>query len=431
MGTKALILGTVFSGQGRLMRKRSLGKVSFWVVRTEGYDIQLLIEAASLENYTELLNTSHGSVLRFSGTVTLSKSGETSVKCNILVVSAPCTIHFLGWNHEIHPERRYEDCVIRLLNEPRCFEFFKRISLATREIRRFLWYSGFTEFNTGILRHHWEGGTARPFTTHCNANNQEYILSLTSELKLKKLQAAGFTDVFEITQSFRNEGIDSLHSPEFTLLEACKIGATCTDMMELLEEMLSATVQEIYSVPKIQCENKAIDYRLPFRRVSFYAACEMYLCVPKEKCVLEEFVTKYPGTFTSGMGKFTWVFKVINKLLAPHFDNPTFVTDIPSGISPLIKSNPIDSQVSNRSALIIAGLDIADVYEDENNPDITSNAMRVQQEEAGVEVNEDHLDLLRFGVPPSSSIGLGLNRFFMTLSGDLPRHIKETILFPL
>ena len=267
--------------------------------------------------------------------------------------------------------KRYADRLTGLLAEPASFDLFQRITRCTKGIRKFLWSEGFDEFSTGVLQQQREAGTANPFTTYCNANGYEYTLGLTSELKLRKLQVAGFENVFEILQSFRNEGMDSLHSPEFTLLEVCRTGADCEAMMQLLESMLGAVIEEDNSLSsKVKTG--------PFVRIDFHDACEQILGVSLGECQLDTFVSKYPEQFTGDMRTFTWVFKVINKLLGPHLNDPTFITRVPSGISPLIKVNADDSSTTDRAALLIQGFDIADVYTDENDPKIFRVSMNRQ-----------------------------------------------------
>lgn len=415
------------SGYARLLRKRRMGKVSFWTVRFQQHLIQLILSADLLSDYKEVSKTTIGSSVWFTGITGLSSSGEFSVICSNVVVAALNTRLFPSKHEGMQSGKRYGDRLAGLLSESTSFQLFRRISQGTKEIRKFLWSQGFDEFSTGILQQQREAGTARPFTTYCNANQREYTLSLTSELKLRKLQVAGFENVFEILQSFRNEGMDSMHSPEFTLLEVCRTGADGEAMMQLLESMLNIVMVECGTTLPLSSEDKTA----PFMRLTFYDACERILGIPRVDCFLKTFVDKYPEQFGSDMGTFTWVFKVINKLIGPHFKDPVFITRIPSGISPLIKVCADDPSTTDRAALLIQGIDVADVYADENNPKLVRSAMERQFQEVGVPVNEEYLRALEYGMPPSGSIGMGLNRLFMTMRGDLPANIRETILFPL
>jgi lysyl-tRNA synthetase class 2 len=424
-------LGVCLSGHARLLRKRRMGGISFWTVRFNQKLIQLILVADVLEAYDTLAKTPAGSSVQFEGVTCLSKSGEFSVRCTEVKVTALCQ-RLLPSKHEgMSSGKRYNDRLTGLLAEPDSFELFHRIALCTKEIRSFLWNEDFEEFSTGVLQQQWEGGAAEAFSTYCNATSREYTLSLTSELKLRKLQVAGFDNVFEISQSFRNEGMDAMHSPEFSLLEVYKLGASCEEMMGLLEIMLRTVVSRVFGSPQIPSGTRAIDLRTPFHRIAFYDACQKHLGLSREECTLDVLAERYPDQFVLGMGTFTWVFKVINKLLSPNFSRPTFVTDVPSGISPFVKTNASDPAVSERAALLIDGLDIADIYADESDPDIVRESMQRQFQDVGVIVNEEYLRTLEYGLPSSGSIGMGLNRFFMLMRGALPKNIKETILFPL
>ena len=422
MGQYPFDLDCNLSGYARLLRKRRMGKVSFWTIRFQQRLIQLILAAHAVDDYDVVSKTLIGSSIWFTGVTCLSNSKEFSVRCSSVVVVASCTRPLPSKYVGMQSGKRYADRLAGLLAEPASFELFRRITQGTKEIRRFLWSAGFDEFSTGVLQQQREAGTANLFTTHCNANGREYTLGLTSELKLRKLQVAGFENVFEILQSFRNEGMDSLHSPEFTLLEVYRTGADCEAMMQLLESMLRA-VEAGGSLSASSPEGE-VALPVPFARVAFYDACEQILCIPRLECRLETFISRYPEQFVSGMGTFTWVFKAINKLLGPHFKDPTFITRIPAGISPLVKVNADDSSTTDRAALLIQGTDIADVYADENDPERVRSAMKRQFLEVGVPVNEEYLRVLEYGMPPSGSIGMGLNRLFMTMRVNLPSNIR-------
>lgn len=424
-------LGAQASGYGRLLKKRCLGRVSFWHVRHDQKIVQLILTKSETPEYEAIKKTSTGSCIWFKGETALSESGEFSIKCSEVKIEALCAHHLPSQYSGVSQGKRYENQLLGLLSEPQSFELFRRISKTNQEIRKFLWAEGFTEFNTGVLHKGRDAGSANPFITTCIANNSELTLCLTSELKLRRLQIAGFENVFEILQSFRNEGIDSMHSPEFSLLEICKMGVHCEDMMILLENLLQQIAFSVHGSTRIETAEGQIDMRTPFQRISFFEACQKYLGINEEECTLEIFSERYPEYFSSDMKKFTWVFKVINKLIAPFCSEPTYITQIPSGISPLVKTHSADSRVSDRAALLIQGIDVADVYTDANDPDIVEASMVEQYENDSVPINHEYIETLRYGMPISGSIGMGLNRLYMLMRGTLPRNIKETILFPL
>jgi lysyl-tRNA synthetase class 2 len=222
-----------------------------------------------------------------------------------------------------------------------------------------------------------------------------------------------------------------MHSPEFTLLEIGKTGADCTDMMRLLEEVLEEVCVSTIGTATVMIGGTKISLKAPYRTMTFYDACEQFLGISRLECTLENLVTNHPGHFSPDMTMFTWVFKVINRLLGPSCMVPTFITEIPSGISPLVRENKVDPTVTDRAALLIAGIDIADVYADERDSERVRVAMEKQFAATSVPVNDAYLRMLEYGMPKSGSIGMGMNRLFMVMRGNLPENIKETILFPL
>jgi len=287
-----------------------------------------------------------------------------------------------------------------------------------------------------VLQKFFEAGLAQPFITKCNANDTEYHLTLTSEVKLKKLLIAGYDRVFEILQSFRNEGISPMHSPEFSLLEIYGAGSDHAEMMTLLEEMIRSAVitdfPDLLSPVDREEEGRIVmDFNAPYKRITFYEACAELLDIPESECDLPHLIEKFPDSFTEGMHRFTWVFKLINKYLGKYLTNPTFITRIPSGISPFVRTNKEDDRVSDRAVLVMNGMDIADVYCDENDKSLVKQAMIRQSEFTGRTHNRDYLELLDYGLPRTASVGLGLNRLFLAFRKNLPGNIKETMLYPI
>jgi lysyl-tRNA synthetase class 2 len=420
------------SGYARLLRKRRLGNVAFWDVRLKGHSLQLLLSESRIADYRDVLKCPLGSSIWLEGIACLSKTGEFSIDCTEVRMVGRCELSLADKRHGMQQGTRYARRLDDLLSNRDVFEFFGRISQTTRIIREFLWSREFQEFSTGVLQESKEVGSAGVFTTRCNANGKTYYLPITSETKLRRLQIAGFDDVFEILQSFRNEGIDTTHSPEFTLLEAYKVGGDWRSMAALLEDLIREVILKVYGSVSLKCESDLIDFATPFRRISFYGACGEYLDLDQSECTLEGLIQHYPALFSQGMGQFTWVFKTINKLLSPRCERPTFITGIPSGISPFVKIDSEDEGVTERAALVVRGIDLADVYSDENDAQKVKAVMERQFADRATQINAEYLHALNYGVPPSGSFGLGLNRLFMLMRGEtLPANIRETILHPL
>lgn len=426
--------GTVFSGYARLLSKRNMGNICFCHVRFQEDQIQIVLRNG-LDNYRELVGLPLGSLLHLVGNKIVTKTGMPSLE----VIDAQAMFVYGGnmpdKRHGLTSALRYRKRVEDLTTNPEAFLFAKKMSHALSVIRMLLYEKGFHEFITGVLQETFEAGQANSFETHCLANDKTLFLSLTSELKLRRLIVSGFDKVFEIAQSFRNEGIDALHSPEFTMLEVYAVDADYRQMMNLLEELVSRVVRECEGDEAIvfiddNGDGKRVCYNQAFVRLPFRQAFEG-MVGNWEMCDLGVLSETYPELFNTSMTRFTWLMKVIEKLMVPRIINPTFLTELPIGMSPFVKNNQ-DGMTSERAFLIAQGLFLADIYSDENDVSKLSDALERQSGEAGNEVNREYLEVMNMGVPPKTAgIGMGLNRLLMLLLGSLPRNIKETILYPI
>ncbi|MFA6475876.1 MAG: amino acid--tRNA ligase-related protein [Candidatus Paceibacterota bacterium] len=429
---KSTVNGQAFSGQARLLKKRNLGKIMFWVVRFLEMDVQIVLSPEKLGNFKDLGNLRLGSLFSFSGEKGMTKSGEHSIFVNSLEVNYECP-EGLFEEKSSGPER-YRSRSLDLTRNWESFSFFSQISEATSSTRNFLQSKGFREFNTGILQRVFEGGLARPFETLCFANGRVMSLSLTSELKLKRLLASGFRQVYEISQSFRNEGVDKLHSPEFTLLEAYSTAHGYSETLSLVESLVRDVILKVTGDGLVQYKKGGslvtVDYNEPFTAVSFDEVCQNWLGLD-EAPSLERLRKVFPDTFTDGMPNFTWIHKLLSKLVTPGVMNPTFVTDLPSAMFPFTRSVEDNPERSEGAILISQGMNIATIGCDESDPKKIRLVLSEQSKKNGSPINEEFLAVLEMGMPLVSGFGLSMNRLFMTFMGDLPRDIRETILYPV
>jgi len=403
---------------GRILRKRDCGGIIFLTVRSSETVIQVAGTSETSE-FADLKRLPCGSIIRMWGSW-----GETNRGAKTLFLTRfKCLIrpneHLPDKFHGMSEEQRHRRRTLDLLTNEDAFEAALVNAQILRSLREELDERGYREFNTGILQQVFEGGLAKPFETRLEATRTPHYLSLTSELKLKRLVAAGFVRVAEITQSFRNEGLGRYHSPEFTLLEAYGVDETLQGMIDLATGILMRNAhfaQEALQAPAFLRFDQAY--------ASFVDA--------SASMSLERLIELHPDKFVSGMPYFTWVMKALEVLIGPHLVQPTFVTDLPAGLSPLVKRKADDPSVTERAFLFGRGLFIADLYVDENDPEILERELRAQASLKGATVNEEYLQVVRMGIPPTAGIGLGVNRLQMFyLSEKLPFHIRETILFPL
>jgi lysyl-tRNA synthetase class 2 len=325
-------------------------------------------------------------------------------------------------HHGIADDQRHLSRTLDWATNDISFQFMLLGADILAMLRRQLSEWGFREFNTGVLQRRFEGGMADPFVTKCNANNQSYYLSLTSELKLKRMVAAGAQRVCEIGQSFRNEGLSRVHSPEFTLLEAYGVDMTYLEIMQMVEEMVVSAAELASST--------SLSTKTQFNRVTYREICSDKIGVSDPS--LEQLIEMFPEQFTDGMPLFTWVMKLLETIVGPKLIEPTFVTELPAGLSPLVKRSDHDPSVTERAFLFAKGYFICDIYADENDPVVLEHELREQAKLTKRKVDPEYLQCIKLGIPPTSGVGLGVNRLHMLfLPDELPHHIRETILYPL
>jgi lysyl-tRNA synthetase, class II len=423
--------GAQLAGYARVLQKRNMGALSFWRARFNDETIQLVLSRDQLKDYAQVRKIPPGSIIYITGEKCVTRTGEHSLMVLAIEERILCTWSMPDKYHGISQEQRYRLRVMDLICNAESFDFLRFVSQAVCEVRRLLWESGFREFNTGILQEYFEGGQAEPFRTHCQATGKELFLSLTSELKLKRLIIAGFERVFEVTQSFRNEGMDPFHSPEFSMLEVYAQEHTCEDMMRTAETMVQQVAKSY--APSLQClgaDQVPILFKGPYQRIPFAEAYKRHVG-PIEECTLPSLAVKHPQMFHLGMTKFTWMMKVIERMIVPKIWQPTFLTELPSGLSPLVKVCVDDPSVTERAFFIANGMFFADIYTDENDLAKVRAGLEAQSRETGRPANEDYLSLLAYGLPPTAGIGLSLNRLFMAFLETLPRNIKETFCYSL
>ncbi|HRH23734.1 MAG TPA: hypothetical protein PK295_03835 [Candidatus Magasanikbacteria bacterium] len=420
--------GTPFSGVGRVLSRRNSGKISFWTLRFKEDNVQLVLAKEYLANYAELLKVSTGSLIHVTAVKCVTNNGTHSLQALGISILHRYEGMWPDRYHKLAQDTRYEQRIMDLLVTPGSIEMVRGMSIATKVIRETLHEYGFHECNTGVLQNRFEAGAAKPFVTTSNATCKKMYLSLTSELKLKRLVAGGLERVYEIAQSFRNEGVDRMHAPEFTLLEAYGVQHTCEDMMKLVQTMFIRIFERLTDdrnatgIPVIQEPYSVVE---PFEVITFDRAFKKY--VGEIPCTLESMVTHDPTGFNQDMGTFTWLMKVIEKFIVPRVVNPTFLTSLPEDMSPLTKR--ADDGTTERAFFLVNGLFVADIYTDENDETKVREALKRQAETQNTEVNTDFIEVLALGIPPTAGLGMGLNRLFMAFTGNLPRHIKETTPF--
>ncbi|MEK9175314.1 MAG: lysine--tRNA ligase, partial [Patescibacteria group bacterium] len=304
-------------------------------------------------------------------------------------------------------------------------------------IREFLQDKNYIEVETPILHAIAGGALARPFQTHHHALDQDFYLRIAPELYLKRLMIGGFQKIFEIGRSFRNEGIDHTHNPEFTMLELYSAFETRDDLIRLTHELFQITCKKLYKKTKFEFQDKEIDFT-KFKTISFNDAMERYASMPMYNSKTKEDILITAKRFGVNPEKSDTKSKIADfifkKIVRPKLIQPTFLIDHPLEISPLAKKNPTNSETVLRFQYIVGGFELANGFSELNDPIDQAERFRAQEKLRGagegeaMSYDEDFVEALEYGMPPAAGLGIGIDRLVMLFTNT--DNIKEVILFP-
>jgi len=433
--------GKEVSIAGRMMQKRVMGKASFCDVLDRYDSIQVYVARDSIgeESYKDFKKYDIGDIVGVRGTVFKTKMGEISVHAESVtllsknLVPLPEKFHGLQ-DTDIRYRQRYLDLI---MNRDTRKTFEKR-SQIIKEIRNFLSERDFMEVETPMLVENAGGAAARPFVTHYNALDEDVKLRISLELYLKRLIVGGFERVFEIGRVFRNEGVDTRHNPEFTLMELYQAYTDYNGMMELTESMFRYLAEKVCGSAVIKYEDTIIDMSKPFRRLTMIDAVKEYAGVDfneiktdeEAKAVAKEHNVEFEDRHKRG--------DIINLFFDQFCEDkmiqPTFVMDHPVEISPLTKRKPSDPSLVERFELYIYGREMCNAYSELNDPIdqrqrfAAQDALAAAGDEEANHTDEDFLHAMEIGMPPTGGIGYGIDRLVMLLTNSAA--IRDVLLFP-
>ena len=432
---------TEVSVAGRMMSKRIMGKASFCAVRDLSGDIQIYVarDAVGEEAYAQFKKYDIGDIIGVRGKVFETKTGEISIHAEELTLLTksmqPLPEKFHGLTDT---DQRYRQRYIDLVMNPEVRETFVKRSKIISSIRRYLDDRGFMEVETPMLVSNAGGAAARPFETHYNALSEDVKLRISLELYLKRLIVGGLERVYEIGRVFRNEGLDARHNPEFTLMELYQAYTDYEGMMNLTEDMFRHVAREVNGSAKIMYSGTEIDLEKPFRRITMTEAVKEYSGVDFATIeTLEEAraVAKEKGVaFEERHKKGDILNLFFETFCEEHMIQPTFVTDHPIEISPLTKKKPNNPDYVERFELFIYGREMCNAYSELNDPIDQRERFKAQDalaaagDEEANHTDEDFLNALNVGMPPTGGIGYGIDRLVMLLT-DSPA-IRDVLLFP-
>ncbi len=433
--------GQNVSVAGRMMSKRIMGKASFCHVQDLSGNLQIYVarDAIGEEAYAGFKKLDIGDIIGVKGTVFKTKTGEISLHATELTLLTkslqPLPEKFHGLTNV---DMRYRQRYVDLITNPESRDTFIKRSKIISTIRRFLDEQGFMEVETPMLVANAGGAAARPFNTHFNALDEDLKLRISLELYLKRLIVGGLERVYEIGRVFRNEGLDTRHNPEFTLMELYQAYTDYHGMMDLTENMFRYVAKEVLGTTTITYNGVEMDLGKPFARITMVDAVKQYAGVDfheihtleEARAVADDKHVEYEERHTKGdiLNLFFETF------VEEHLIQPTFVMDHPVEISPLTKKKPEDPNYVERFEMFMNGWEMCNAYSELNDP-IDQRARFAEQEKqfaAGDEeanhTDEDFLNALEIGMPPTGGIGYGIDRLCMLLTDSAA--IRDVLLFP-
>ena len=426
---------------GRIMSKRSIGKMSFLDIRDSSGKIQLCLRHDLLgpEKYEFLQHVDIGDIVGAKGKLFKTKSGERTLDVSEFVMLAKSLRPLPEkWHGLTDVEKRYRQRYLDLISNEENRNIFVLRSKVITAMRGFLDGRGFMEVETPVLQPQAGGALARPFVTHHHALAEDRYLRIALELHLKRLVVGGFDKVYEIGRVFRNEGISVEHNPEFTMLECYEAYSDYEDVMELVEDMLKHIAETVLGDTRLTYNNKVVDLSLRWPRLYLRDAVKQYCDIDfkdyPDADSLRKRMIKLGMDVDPAKGKGRLIEDLLTTYVEPQLIQPTFLLDYPVEMSPLAKRKRGDDQLVERFEGFVDGMEVANAFTELNDPlEQRERFQQQQRERAGgdeeAEIgDEDFLQALEYGMPPTGGLGIGIDRLVMLLTGQ--QSIREVILFP-
>ena len=439
---------------GRLMSRRIQGKASFAELLDSTGRVQIYFnrdeicdgEDKSLYNevYKKLLDI--GDIIGIEGTLFTTMVGQQTVKVTKFTLLnkalKPLPLPKTDTEGNVYdefndPELRYRQRYVDLIVNPQVKNTFLQRSKITTTMRAFLSQKGYLEVETPILQPIPGGATARPFITHHNALNTPLYLRVANELYLKRLIVGGFEGVFEFAKDFRNEGMDRTHNPEFTVMELYVAYKDYFWMMETTEALLEKIAMEVHGTPLIAVGKHSIDFKAPYPRVPILAAIQTHTGIDVSEMnedQLREIAKKLGLEVDETMGEGKLIDEIFGEKCEHHYVQPTFITDYPKSMSPLTKEHRDNPKLTERFELLVNGKELANAYSELNDPIDQRERFEAQLalsekgDNEAMFIDQDFLRALEYGMPPTSGIGIGIDRLVMLMTNN--SSIQEVLFFP-
>ena len=427
---------------GRIMLLRNMGKAAFVTLQDEEGQIQAYIRSDDVgkDEYKLMKKLDIGDYLGVSGKIFTTKTGEISVYADSFTILSkgikPLPEKFHGIKDtELAYRKRHLD----LIMNPESKELFVKRLKIMRAIRNFMDKRGFLEVETPVLQTQYGGAAAKPFMTHHNMLDMDMYLRISPELYLKRLLVGGFEKVYDINKNFRNEGIDTTHNPEFTMMEVYEAYGDYNSMMELLESLYDEVAREVLGTTKVNFKGQEVDVAKPWARVTMLDAIKEHAKIDAANMSLEElqdFAEKNLIEMDKEQSWGNYVGAIFEHYCEDKFINPTFVIDHPRESTPLCKGlrDGGDERLIERFEPFCLGMELGNAYSELNDPVLQRSLLEDQQRQlsAGDDeanpLDEEFLDAIETGMPPAGGLGIGIDRMIMLLLGQ--ESIRDVIFFP-
>ena len=431
-----------FSIAGRMMAKRVMGKSSFSRIKDGTGSIQIFLSNADLgdDSYQSFKTMDVGDIVWIKGSLFRTKTDELTLNAKELVLLSkslrplPEKYHGLT-DTEIRYRRRYLD----LMMSEESAEVFKIRSKVVTQIRSFLNDLDMMEVETPMMHPIPGGAVARPFVTHHNTLDQDFYLRIAPELYLKRLTVGGFDRVYEINRSFRNEGVSTQHNPEFTMLELYVAHETPDFLMNMIEDMMRSISQVLFGSDQIEYQGETIDFSGKFERLTMEDSVLKYNPeMEQEKTRDAGYLKSYASGIdikvedNAGAGKI--LFEIFEKTVEHQLQQPTYITSYPKEISPLSRANDEDPWIVDRFEFFIMGTELANGFQELNDPDDQAQRFEDQViardggDDEAMFYDQDYIEALEYGMPPTAGLGVGIDRLVMFFSNQAS--IRDVLLFP-
>ena len=433
--------GKEVSIAGRLMSKRVMGKASFCNVQDLKGNIQSYVARDSIgeEEYKEFKKLDIGDLVGIKGTAFTTKTGEISIHgSSVLLLSKSLQILPEKFHGLTNTDLRYRQRYVDLIMNPEVRDTFVKRSQIIKAIRDHLDAQGFMEVETPMLVANAGGAAARPFETHYNALDEDVKLRISLELYLKRLIVGGLERVYEIGRVFRNEGVDTRHNPEFTLMELYQAYTDYHGMMDLVEDLFRSVALKVLGTAVVNYDGVEIDLSKPFERITMVDALKKYKGIDftlihtdeEAKALADQYHVAYEARHKKG----DILSLLFEEFVEEHLVQPTFIMDHPVEISPLTKKKPDDPDYTERFELFITKREMANAYSELNDPLDQIERFKAQEallaagDDEANSMDEDFVNALMIGMPPTGGIGIGIDRFVMLLTDSYA--IRDVLLFP-